>query len=120
MPQTLMERVNIDLGLLKQYLKIEHDYDDEILSELIEAAKEQVGLYLNTDFVGVGEDGESVEIPIPFSVTLAIKRLVGFWYENREAGIVSKQAGGITVQVGDYIPQDILAMLVMYRRLAGT
>lgn len=120
----LQDRLNIDLGELKGYLRIEHDADDQLLTNMSNAAKEQVALYLNNDFVTTDSEGNSVEQPIPFSVFLACYKLIALWYENRIAGAESSTAGGITMRYTNQysthdIPQQFFDLLVMYRRLAG-
>jgi hypothetical protein len=115
----LAERLSVDLSALKGYLKIEHDADDMLLIDLIQSAKEQAAAFLNNDFVTMDENGVSVEQPIPFVVTLAVYRYVGYVYETRNYGLARVNAGGVTSDYGT-MPQEFYDMLAMYRRLGGT
>lgn len=111
----LADRIKIDIQALKDYLKIEYDQEDALLASLVTAAKEQSALYLNNDFT---DDGGTVLLPIPFSVNLAIYRMVGAWFDHRTAGIASKSVGGINYVIGE-MPTEAIALLQPYRKLAG-
>lgn len=114
----LAERLKIDLPRLKSYLRVDYDEDDALLLDLAKAAKDQVDLFLNNDFMGHNELGELVELPIPFSISLAIYQMVGAWYETRQLGVTSKNIGGITYQLGQ-TPIETINMLAPYRVLVG-
>lgn len=114
----LTDRLEIDVTKTKEYLKIEYTEDDSLLSDLIKVAKEQVILFVNNDFTGLDENGELVDLPIPFSLNLAVYQMVGAWFETRSVGVTSKNVGGITYQLGQ-IPIETYSLLYPYRKLVG-
>lgn len=114
----LADRLQIDLSRLKEFLRIDFDDSDRELLDFIRAAKEQIELFLNHDFTEIGPEGELVEKPIPFSISLALYRMIGAWYDNRTAGITHKNIGGVSFNVSE-IPYDARALLTSYRKLPG-
>jgi hypothetical protein len=113
------DRIKVDLSDLKDYLKIEYNEDDALLTSLVKTAKELAILYLNDDFTTEDSTGNTVELPIPFTVNLACYRMVANWYEHRVGGIKLKTVGGIQYQMSE-IPQDALSLLCMHRKNVGT
>jgi len=67
---------DLDLDFVKNYLRIDHDEDDNLLSLMIVSAKNFIQSYLNIKF------SEMEEIPDEF--TIAALALIAHWYENRE------------------------------------
>lgn len=64
----------ITLDETKVYLKVEHDLENDLITDLTQAAIEEVGSYLNRDWL----QGE-----YPAAVKMAVLEAVAFWYENR-------------------------------------
>ena len=71
-----MKITELDLDTVKNYLRIDHNEDDSLLSLMIDAAKSYIQSYLNKKF------DEFEEIPDEF--TIACLALIAHWYENRE------------------------------------
>lgn len=116
----IADRLKIDISKLKDYLKIEYSEDDSLLLDLVKVAKEQIDLFLNNDFVTVDEvSGNSVDLPIPFSLNLAVYQMVASWYETRSVGVTSKNVGGITYNLGT-MPIETQWLLYSLRKLVGT
>lgn len=84
-PSAVWGSYTIDLEYVKNYLKIEHDYDDQIIQELIEAAIEEAKIRTNRNYLYV-----------PKAITLSILKIVAFWYENRgEMNVIPVEAANI-------------------------
>lgn len=66
---------DLDLDFVKNYLKIDHDADDQLISTMIVSAQNRIQSHLNRKF----EDFE--EIPDEF--TIAALAIIAHWYENR-------------------------------------
>lgn len=66
----------ITINEVKEYLRIDHDDDDIMLTTMLYAAKSFIQSYLNRKFI------EFEEIPDEF--TIACLALVSHWYEQRE------------------------------------
>lgn len=67
-----------DLTLLniKDYLRIDHDDDDQMLEIMLQSAQSFIQSYLNRSF-------EDFEV-LPGEFTIACMALVSHWYERRE------------------------------------
>ena len=84
-PSAVWGSYTIDLEYVKNYLKIEHDYDDQIIQELVEAAIEEAKIRTNRNYLYV-----------PKAITLSILKIVAFWYENRgEMNLIPVEAANI-------------------------
>lgn len=66
---------DVTLEVAKEYLKIDYEDDDQMISTLIVSAKSFIQSYLNRKF------SEFEELPDEF--TIACLSLVSHWYENR-------------------------------------
>jgi uncharacterized phage protein (predicted DNA packaging) len=66
----------LTLDMVKEYLRIDHTEDDNLLNMMLVAAKSFIQSYLNKKF------DEFEEIPDEF--TIACLALVSHWYEKRE------------------------------------
>jgi uncharacterized phage protein (predicted DNA packaging) len=66
----------IDLDLVKEYLRIDHNDDDKMLSTMLIAAKSFIQSYLNKRFEEFDE--------LPDEFTIACLAIVSHWYEKRE------------------------------------
>jgi len=78
----------VDLAEAKAYARIEYDEDDVLIQNLIDAAEEDAKSYIRIDSLD--------NVPNPNMVKLAIKILVVYWYENREA-----------ISTGNSIPREM-------------
>jgi uncharacterized phage protein (predicted DNA packaging) len=78
---------DLDLASVKEYLRIDHDEDDNLLSTMLVAAKSFIQSYLNKKFSDFELEGN-----IPAEFTIACLTLVAHWYDKREL-----QAEKITV-----------------------
>lgn len=65
----------IDLPFVKNYLRVDYDEDDNLLTTMIFSAKSYVQNYLNKRF------DEYTELPAEF--TIATLSIISHWYENR-------------------------------------
>jgi uncharacterized phage protein (predicted DNA packaging) len=70
---------------LRQHLNITDAADDALLGHYLEVAKEHVQAYVDPDLVPDMDQA-------PASIVLAVKMLVGHWYESREAVAIGVQA----------------------------
>ncbi|ARK29047.1 head-tail connector protein [Halalkalibacter krulwichiae] len=66
----------LDLDLVKQYLRIDHNEDDVLLTTMLYSAKSFIQSYLNKRF----EEFET----IPDEFTIACLAILAHWYERRE------------------------------------
>jgi uncharacterized phage protein (predicted DNA packaging) len=67
---------DLDLDFVKNYLKIDYDADDQLISTMIVAAQNFIQAYLNKKF-------EDFEV-IPDEFTIAALAIIAHWYENRQ------------------------------------
>ncbi len=84
----------LSLEEIKEYLRIDYDTDDALLSEMIEGAQEWAEEYCGHPLSKHPDDPESSEAPKKFKI--ALRQIVSHWYENR--GIVSS---------GNTIPREV-------------
>lgn len=76
---------SIPLAAVKNYLKIEHDYDDPVIEQIIEGAIQEAKIRTNRNYLHV-----------PQSVTIAIYKIIAYWYENRgETDVIPAEAAEI-------------------------
>jgi uncharacterized phage protein (possible DNA packaging) len=83
----------------KQHLRVEHDDEDALITNLITAAREYCEDFQNVKLVP-GEDEEP--LPVSARVKSAILLLVGHWYENRQA---------VSEKPGTEVPLGVSALL---------
>lgn len=106
----------IDLQELKNYLKIDHSADDDLLVLLIESAKEHAEAYLNHDFTEIDEKGMVRQMAIPSSIKLACFKMINSWYDYRDDVTETKNVGGVSANLGE-VPYDAEALMWKYRKL---
>ena len=88
---------NLDFEMVKnEYLKVDHDAEDNFIKLMIKASKSLVETYLNTKFTEFGD-----EYPSEFDI--ARLQLIGQWYEDRV--IMSPRSN---VQEMAYVFSDLL------------
>lgn len=114
-----LEQVVIPLDEMKRYLRVEHNADDDLITLLIESAKEHAEAYMNHDFTEVDSEGVVRFLTPPSSVKLACMRMVNSWYDYRDDTTEQSSLGDRSRNVGE-IPWDVERMLWPHRRLAGT
>lgn len=108
----------ISLNEAKHYIKVEHDQDNDYITDLIAISIEQADLFLQNDFRKQDENGEWVDLPVPFSIKLACLKMIASWYETRTDDQPSVNAGGAVIQLGE-IPWDSQRLMYPYRKLVG-
>lgn len=97
----------ITLDQIKAWLKVEHDLDNDILTNLREVAVNEAFNFMQNDFVTEVEDtGELVNVPIPFNVRTACMMFIAYLYENRGDQQTS-------------MPLNCMKLLNPYKRLVG-
>lgn len=119
MIDAVQTRLEIDVTELKNYLRIEHIEDDNLLTDFIDMAKEQIDAYLQNEFTEIDENGVEVARAIPFSINLAVFKMVAAWYEHRTDGISSENVSGHNVQLGE-MPWNAIKILAPFKKLVGT
>jgi uncharacterized phage protein (predicted DNA packaging) len=75
-----MNIIELDTATAKNYLRVEHNDDDELLSMLLSAAKSYIQSYLNQKFVDMQISPEG----LPEELTIPALALTAHWYENRQ------------------------------------
>ena len=78
MPET---NLIITVAEVKEYLRLDHDEDDVLSKELIEAAQEWAEEYCGHPLTRHPDIEGSIDPPKKFK--LALRQLVAHWYENR-------------------------------------
>ncbi|MGN7485358.1 head-tail connector protein [Priestia megaterium] len=114
-----LEHLVISVTEMKSYLRVDHTADDELLTLLIETAKEQAEAYLNHDFTETDTEGVVTYLTIPSTVKLACMRMVNSWYDYRDDVTETSTLGDRSRNVGE-IPWDAEEMLWKYKKLVGT
>lgn len=79
----------MDLALVKDQLRIDHDHEDALIQQYIDAAKAHVAQHCDRVLVDADPVDESQMTFTP-DVQQAILLLVGHWYANREAVVVGQ------------------------------
>lgn len=111
--------IEITLAEMKSYLRVDHNADDDLITLLIETAKEQAEAYLNHDFTVTDAEGIVIQETIPSVVKLACMRMVNTWYDYRDEVTETSNLGGRSRNIGE-VPWDTQIMLWPYRKLVGT
>lgn len=66
---------NLDVLFVKNYLRVDHDFDDQLIEMMINSAQSYIQSYLNQKFT------DFIEVPSEF--TIAALTLISEWYEKR-------------------------------------
>ena len=96
----------ITLTQIKAWLKVEHDLDNDLITNLREVAVNEAFNFMQNDFQIENDLGVLVDEPIPFNVKTACLMFIAYLYENR----------------GDEqttIPLNCMRLLTPYKRLVG-
>lgn len=88
---------DLDIQMVKDYLRIDHDDDDEFLNIILVSSRSYIQAYLNIKFE------EFEETPDEF--TIACLALCSHWYENRQ---VQQESNGKGLKELNYIFAGIL------------
>ena len=93
----IVKVTELNIQILKDYLRIDHDTDDGFLDIILVSSKSYIQSYLNIKFE------EFEELPDEF--TIACLALCSHWYENR---IIVEGSGNKNLQELNYIFSGIL------------
>lgn len=104
--------LDLDLTVdeMKNYLRINNDEDELLLLDLIESAKEEIGVYINRDYKTL----EGIQLPIPTRLKTVAMQIVAIRYENR----TTIRHGNMSSSVAEMIKEE-LQSLSSYRRTPG-
>ena len=87
----------LDLGLVKEHLRVDDDQDDTLIAAYVDAAVEYVQQHCDRRIVEVPET--PAEMALTRDVQQAILLLVGHWYANREDVVVNATANRVPMGV---------------------
>ncbi|WP_169294614.1 head-tail connector protein [Advenella sp. EE-W14] len=87
----------IDLALVKQQLRVQHDIEDDLLSSYLQSAIAHVEQHCDRKIVET--PASEAEMAMTPDVTQAILLLVGHWYANREAVVIGAVPSAIQLGV---------------------
>lgn len=115
-----MPHLVITLDEMKRYLKVPATVtvDDDVITSLIESAKEQAEGILCHNYTTVDEAGVVTYLTIPSSVKMACMRMVQSWYSHRDDETETSGLGDLSVNRGE-VPWDAERMLWPHKRWAG-
>ena len=97
----------LTLDQVKAWLKVEHELDNATLENLKEVAIYEAYNFMQNDFEEINEEGDLVDIPIPFNVKICALMFIAYLYENR---------GDLPTQ----LPLNCMRLLNPYKKLVGT
>jgi len=97
----------LTLDQVKAWLKVEYILDDAILENLKEVAIYEAYNFMQNDFEEITDEGDLVDIPIPFNVKVCCLMFIAYLYENR---------GDLATQM----PLNCMRLLTPYKKLVGT
>lgn len=107
----LKDNVSLTVDFVKNYLRVEHDKDDDFIRKLINGACEKAERFMNNSF-DVGN--------VPAAVEGWILKKVGKDYEKRTTGLSGESIGGLSS--GYSTPEEVAEMeneLLPYRVFVG-
>lgn len=87
----------IDLALIKNQLRIQHDIEDDLLDSYLKSAIAHVEQHCDRKIVEV--PGSEAEMAMTPDVIQAILLLVGHWYANREAVVIGAVPSAVQLGV---------------------
>ena len=86
---------------MKEYLKVEHNEEDVMISGMIEAASSMVKTKINRP-IAEEEMTDENRWEVPKEIPMAIKMLVAYMYENRGTGISKDIENAVNYMVKPY------------------
>lgn len=84
----------IPLAEAKQFLRVSHDEDDDLITRIVGAARRHIERDIARPVAELAEDGV-----LPDDLVFAGLHLVGHWYENRQAVITGPIATEVALGV---------------------
>lgn len=87
----------IDLVLVKQQLRVQHDIEDDLLSSYLQSAIAHVEQHCDRKIVDA--PASEAEMGMTPDVIQAILLLVGHWYANREAVVIGSVPSAVQLGV---------------------
>lgn len=87
----------IDLALIKQQLRVQHDLEDDLLDSYLKSAVAHVEQHCDRKIVEA--PGSEDEMAMTPDVTQSILLLIGHWYANREAVVTGAVPSAIQLGV---------------------
>lgn len=97
----------ITMDTIKSWIRVEHDLDNTMLSNLRFVAVNEAFNYTQNDFNHIDDiTGELVDDPIPFNVVMACLMLIAYLYENRGESQTA-------------LPHNCMKLLNPYKKLVG-
>lgn len=91
---SLADRITWDLEVVKNFLRVDHNADDLIITNLVLSAIGSAENYIQTDFTGVDASGNTVEKPVPSEVWTWVLARVARRYERRPEGLSTERSAG--------------------------
>lgn len=88
----------IDLALVKLHLRVDGDEEDTLIGGYLEAAKAHVEQHCDRKLVE-GDPVYPAEMGLTRDVEQALLLLVGHWYANREAVVMSGAPSAVPLAV---------------------
>lgn len=113
-----LDHMVLTLQEVKNYLRVEHAQDDDLILLYIETAKEKAEQMCNYDFTEIDEEGVVITKTIPSSVKTACLRMIASWYRHRDDSTETESLGDRSVNVGE-VPWNIQSMLFQFRKNPG-
>ncbi len=87
----------IDLALVKQQLRVQHDIEDDLLNSYLQSAIAHVEQHCDRKIVEAPANED--EMAMTPDITQAILLLVGHWYANREAVVIGAVPSAVQLGV---------------------
>ena len=85
------DRLTVTLAEAKLYLRVDHDEDDALITDLISAAKSSADAFLNNPFMA----SDGTPKAIPSEIKTWVLRRVSLLYENRVENLKADQLAGV-------------------------
>lgn len=85
----------IDLFLVKQHLRVDHDDEDVLIQGYIDGAVAHVEQHCDRELVE-GNPSSPEQMGLTKDVRQAVLLLVGHWYSNREAVMIGANGNSAT------------------------
>lgn len=84
---------SVPVALLKAQLYIEHDLDDALLTQKLDAAEGYVAAFI----------GGTLPDPVPPAMLQAVLMLAAHWFETREAAVAGSAPASVPYGVGELL-----------------